>query len=228
MPIVINTYDPRRRYEYPPEVMELLPAASNDEERIAKLVSTGRYYTRTLKALPSDWLWRLYDAWQKADKAALATVERLPGECQRVKVNSTYFIEHFYSIYYIEFDCGAEYIGQTEKHVMQRLDEHMGRFADDPIYPMKQQPNIRHELRTCIPKAYVLQSGLLDKTTVDAMEQEYIGILRKPLNEKHVTLAYAPCYRRRHAYRQRRPPPGQRPVRRYDNAPDGPFFGGTP
>ena len=220
MPIVINTCDRRRPYKYPPDVMESLPAASNDEERISNLVSTGRYYARTLEALSSDWLRRLYDMWKRSDKHALVTAERLPGECKNGYGDS---------IYYIEFNCGAEYIGQTRIEVIQRLDEQLGRFADDPTYPIRQQPNIRDELRTCIPKAYVLESGLLGKETVDAMEQEYIGTLCKPLNEKHVTVAYTPCCRRSLVHRQRRPLlVDQRPVRPYDNAPDGPFFGGTP
>ena len=61
MPIVISTCDPRRRYKYPPDIMEPLPSDSSDEAVITNLVSTGRYYAPTIKALPSDWLRRLYE-----------------------------------------------------------------------------------------------------------------------------------------------------------------------
>ena len=60
------------------------------------------------------------------------------------------------------------------------------------------------------------------------MEQEYIGILRKPLNEEHASRSYTPCCRRSRAHRQHRLPPGQRPVRPYDDAPDDSYVGGTP
>ena len=168
--------------------MEPLPSASSDEAVITNLVSTGRYYEPTIKALSSVWLRRLYDVWQRADKRALVMAERLPGECQD---------GYGASIYCIEFDCGAEYIGQTTVEVIQRLDEHLGRFSDEPKHPTSQRPKIKDELRTCAPTAYVLESGLLGKSEVDAMEQEYISILCKPLNEEHTTVDYIPCSRRR-------------------------------
>ena len=215
----INTIESGRydRYKSLPKHMNPLPLAPKDEAAIANLASTGRYYEPTLKALPSDWLRRLYDVWQRADKDALMMAELLPGECQ-----------HSYSIYYIEFNCGAEYIGYTMRHVMQRLDEHRGRFADDPTYRMKQMRNIRDELRTCIPKACVLETGIPTKSAAKDMEQEYIRILRKPLNENHPTVAWVPCCRRSLRRGKVTPPLVQRPVHRYDNAPDGPFLGGTP
>ena len=122
------------------------------------------------------------------DKDALMMAEQLPGECQN---------GYGGSIYCIEFDCGAEYIGQTTVEVIQRLDEHLRGFSDEPKHPERQRPEIKDELRTCAPTAYVLESGLLGKSEVDAMEQEYISILCKPLNEEHTTVDYIPCSRRR-------------------------------
>lgn len=172
-------------YRKPPVVVPLPAGAPGDA-----LAEIGRYYAPTLKALPSEWLERLYNAWQKGSQAEIVCDEWLPNECADDTDNS-------YSVYRIEFDCGAAYVGQSWLHVLFRLDEHLGRYASIEGRYVNQFPRIRSELDAgCIPAALVLESGL-SKSDAERIEKDQIGILEKPLNVEHAKFAYRPCTRER-------------------------------
>ena len=165
------------RYRHPPK-----HASLPDGDPVKALAATGHYFAPTLQALPVDWRQRLHIACWHGDSKAIIDAHRLPGECADT-----------WSVYYIEFDCGAQYVGYTELHVLTRVDEHMGRYKKRECGSY-QARGIGAELAAgCKPiKVAIIASGL-DEATAKHIEIEWILQLDKPLNLEHARRKYTPC-----------------------------------